>query len=104
MNKDESFSTVGYEEQVHLAEHELSSFIAVVISSYGLEQARMSREDWLEEAELIDSPPRSEPRDWHAVTVAASARLAQRVNFEARLADMQARAAREVFGSLIGFF
>lgn len=73
------FSDSIYEEQTHLAEHELSSFVTTVAQLYGPEQARLSVEDWLDESELIDSPPRSEARNWHAVTIAASARLASRV-------------------------
>jgi hypothetical protein len=79
----DSFSDLIYEEQTHLAESELSSFIAAVKGSYGLEQAELSAEDWLEESELMDSPPRSEDRNWSAVTIAASARLADRVQARA---------------------
>jgi hypothetical protein len=79
MNESESFSDSIYEEQMHLAEHELCSFIAAVRESYGPVQARLSAEDWLDESELMDSPPRSEARNWRAVTIAASARLANRV-------------------------
>jgi hypothetical protein len=74
------FSESVYEEQAHLAERELFSFIAGVSQLYGAEQARLSVEDWLDESDLIDSPPRSEARNWHAVTIAASARLAKRMN------------------------
>ena len=80
MNVHETFSDSIYEEQTHLAEHELSSFVADVTKWYGPELARLSEEDWLDESELMDSPPRSEVRNWHAVTVAASARLAHRVD------------------------
>lgn len=80
MNEQDEFSDSIYEEQTHLAERELSSFITVVTRLYGPEQARVSAEDWLEESDLMDSPPRSEPRNWRAVTIAASARLADRVN------------------------
>jgi hypothetical protein len=69
-----------YEEQTYLAERELSSFIAAVTALYGPEQARLSEKDWLEEFELMDSPPLSSNRQWRAVTVAASARLAHRVS------------------------
>jgi hypothetical protein len=79
MRERDPFSDSVYEEQTHLAESELSSFIAAVEASYGREQAELSAEDWLEESELIDSPPRSERRNWRAVTIAASARLASRV-------------------------
>ena len=80
MNEHESFSDSIYEQQTYLAESELGSFTVAVWKLYGPEQAKLSTEDWLEESELMDSPPRSEARNWHAVTIAASARLANRVN------------------------
>ncbi len=76
MSERDLFSDVVYEEQMHLAERELSSFLAAVTELYGPGQARLSAEVWLEESELMDSPPRSEARNWRAVTIAASARLA----------------------------
>jgi len=75
-----SFSNSLYTDQLHLAERELSAFIAAVSASYGREQAELSAEDWIAESELMDSPPRSEVRNWRAVTIAASARLASRVS------------------------
>src|SRR5579885_2244868 len=75
MNDDESFSTSRYEEQVHLAERELWSFIRSVMELFGPEQAQVSTQDWLEEAERMDIPLRA-TRDWRAVTIAASAQLA----------------------------
>jgi len=78
MNSDESFDNSIYADQIHLAERELASFIGAVTELFGPEQARLSADDWLEESELMDSPPRSTSRDWRAVTVAASARLASR--------------------------
>ena len=80
MNEHDEFSDSLYEEQSHLAERELSSFIAAVTKLYGPEQAKLSAQDWLDESEVMDSPPRSEERDWRAVTIAASARLANRVS------------------------
>ena len=79
MSEQDSFSDSVYEEQTHLAERELSAFLSAVTQLYGAEQAKLSAEDWLDESELMDSPPRSEPRNWRAVTIAASARLATRV-------------------------
>jgi len=76
----QSFSNSLYTDQLRLAERELSAFIAAVRASYGPEQAELSAEDWIEESELMDSPPRSEVRNWRAVTIAASARLASRVS------------------------
>lgn len=87
MRKADFFSDSIYEEQTHLAEHELSSFIAAVKASYGPEQAKVSADDWLEESEIMDSPPRSEARNWHAVTVAASARLADRIQVKPAMTD-----------------
>jgi hypothetical protein len=89
MRERDPFSDSIYEEQIHLAERELSSFIAAVKASYGPEQAKLSAEDWLEESELMDSPPRSETHNWRAVTIAASTRLANRVQFRAASIDAQ---------------
>lgn len=80
MHDSESFSTSMYEDQTHLAERELASFISGVTELFGQEQARASTEDWLDEAEMMDAPPRSTARDWRAVTIAASARLAGRID------------------------
>ena len=80
MDEHESFSDLIYKERTYLAEHEFSSFIAAVTKLYGPEQAKRSAEDWLDESEIMDSPPRSEVRNLRAVTIAASARLANRLN------------------------
>lgn len=80
MNGHESFSDSICEEQTQLAERELSSFIAAVSELYGPEQAKISAKDWLDESELMDAPPLSTDRNWRAVTIAASVRLAKRVS------------------------
>jgi hypothetical protein len=80
MTGSESFSDSIYEDQTHLAERELSAFTEAVTELFGPEQARASTEDWLEESELMDSPPLSTERDWRSVSIAASARLASRVD------------------------
>jgi hypothetical protein len=79
MNSQEEFSNSTYADQMHIAERELSAFIGAVTQLCGPEEAELSAEDWLDEAELMDSPPRSEDRNWRAVTIAASARLANRL-------------------------
>jgi len=38
------------EEQTHLAERELSSFIAAVTKLFGPDQAKLSAKDWLDES------------------------------------------------------
>jgi hypothetical protein len=80
MDEHKSFSNSIYQEQTYLAERELSSFIAGVTELYGPEQARLSEKDWLDESELLDSPPLSTHRQWRSVTIAASARLADRLS------------------------
>jgi hypothetical protein len=80
MNQHESFSDAVYEQQTQLAEQELSSFLSAVTKLYGPEQATLSAQDWLDESDLIDSPPLSTDRNWRVVTIAASARLASRLN------------------------
>jgi hypothetical protein len=78
MDKEESFCNSTCEDQMDMAERELSAFIRAVTELFGPEQARLSTEDWLDELELKDSSLRATSRDWRAVTVAASARLANR--------------------------
>ena len=82
MNKHESFSGLIGKGQPHLAERELSSFVCAVTKLYGPEQARLSAQDWLDESELIHSQALSREKNWRAVTIAASARLADRLNFQ----------------------
>ena len=92
MNEIETFSNSVYEDETHQAERELSAFIYAVRELYGPEEAELSTMDWLDEADSIDMPPVSTGRNWRAVTIAASARLASRVNvkmprkFSARIA------------------
>ena len=78
MDKEESFCNSTCEDQVNMAERELSAFMLAVTELFGPEQAGLSAEDWLDESEQMDSPQRATSRDWRAVTVAASARLANR--------------------------
>jgi hypothetical protein len=78
-NVHEPADSSSYEDQIHVAERELASFIMAVKECFGPEQARLSVDDWLDECELMDSPPRCFNRNWGAVTVAASAKLANRV-------------------------
>jgi hypothetical protein len=80
MTQSESFSNPPCTDQIYLAERELSAFIAAVTELFGADQARMSAQDWLDESELMDVSPRSIQTDWRAITIAASARLANRLN------------------------
>jgi hypothetical protein len=80
MNFRELLSDSSYVNQTQLAERELSAFIAAVTQLFGPEQARISTEDWLEVAELMDRLPRPPAGNWRAVTIAASARLANRID------------------------
>jgi hypothetical protein len=66
-----------------IAERELSAFIRAVTELFGPEEAKLSAGDWLGEAELMDSPPQSTSQKCRAVTIAASAMLANRRTFAA---------------------
>jgi hypothetical protein len=79
MNSQEQFCNSTYANQMHIAERELSAFIRAVTELFGREEAELSAEDWLDESELMDSPPVSTSRNWRAVTIAASAKLANRL-------------------------
>src|SRR5438132_7477795 len=82
MNTRESFSTSICKEQTLMAEREFSAFISAVKELLGPDQAQLSALDWLDELELMDSQPGTTNRHWREVTIAASARLANR--FERR--------------------
>jgi hypothetical protein len=62
-----------------MAERELSAFFDAVTELFGLEQAELSAEDWLQELIGIDGLPAS-AREWRLITARVSARLASRVN------------------------
>lgn len=79
MNMKESFPNFDCEDQIRLAERELSAFIGAVTELFGSEQARLSAQDWLDESNFIESQARATLQGWLAVTVAASARLARRI-------------------------
>ena len=63
-----------------MAEREFSAFISAVKELHGPEQAQLSATAWLDELELMDSQPKSTSRHWRAITITASARLANRLN------------------------
>jgi len=62
-----------------MAERELGSFISAVTELFGSEQARLAVEDWLDELELMETLSGLNVRNWRSITIAASARLANRV-------------------------
>jgi hypothetical protein len=63
-----------------MAEGELGAFISAVTELFGAEQARLAADDWLDELVLTEERPGLTSRDWRSITIAASARLANRVN------------------------
>jgi len=78
MDTKESLSNSICKQQTQMAEREFSAFISAVKELLGPEQAQLSAVDWLDELELMDSQHGPTSRDWRAVTMAASARLANR--------------------------
>jgi hypothetical protein len=68
---------------IAIAERELGAFIRAVMELFGPERARLAAEDWVDELELMDALPGPTEHDWASVTVAASARLARRLNTDA---------------------
>jgi len=63
-----------------MAERELGAFISAVTELFGPEQASLAAEEWLDELLLMEALPGLTSRDWRLITIAASARLANRVN------------------------
>jgi hypothetical protein len=80
MNTKESYSNSICKQQTQMAEREFSAFIRAVKELLGPNQAQLSAVDWLDELELMDRQRGSTSRDWRVVTIAASARLANRLN------------------------
>ena len=101
MDKEKSFSNSTCEEQIKMAERELSAFVRAVTELFGPEQARLSTEDWLDELELKDSPLRATSRDYRAVTVAASARLANRGSLARDHRTLAASTDTKIFANTI---
>ncbi len=97
MNSQEQVCNSNCSVEMDIAERELFAFIGAVAQLYGPEEAKLSAEDWLDESELMDSPPRSTSRDWRAVTIAASARLANRL-----AAGRHRRSARHLMQRFVG--
>ena len=71
-----------------MAERELGAFISAVTELFGSEQGRLAAEDWLDELVLMETPPGLTRRDWRSTTIAASMRLANRVNASSHPIDI----------------
>jgi hypothetical protein len=71
-----------------MAERELGAFISAVTELFGFEQVRLAAEDWLDELVLMKTLPGLTSRDWRSITIAASTRLANRVNASSHPIDI----------------
>lgn len=60
------------------AEKELAAFTAAVKQTFGVFQERQAVEDWLSELNASEPSMTGEPH-WRQISIAAAARLAQRV-------------------------
>src|SRR5579859_1163436 len=74
-------------EDLNMAERELSAFFRAVETLFGLEEAKLAAEDWLEAAEQVPGPNQRTNHDWRTITIAASSRLAHRLADAHRNAD-----------------
>jgi len=77
-----------FAELMSMAERELGAFINAVTELFGSEQVRLAAEDWLDELVLVETLPGLISRDWRLITIAASARLANRVNVSSHPIDI----------------
>jgi hypothetical protein len=71
-----------------MAERELGAFISAVTELFGSEQATLAAEDWLDELVLMEALPGLTSPDWRLITIAASVRLANRVNASSHPIDI----------------
>jgi hypothetical protein len=69
----------GFPMKMNLAERELSAFFAAVETLFGLEQAKLSAEEWLDAAEQVFGPNEPNSRDCRGLTIIAASRLAHRL-------------------------
>lgn len=76
MDSNITFSSSVYLEQETREDEELSTFTRAVADVLGPQQARLSERDWFAESDSMDTPPFSTVRNWRAVSIAASFRLA----------------------------
>jgi hypothetical protein len=77
-----------FAELMTMAERELGAFISAVTELFGSEQAKLAAEDWLDEFVSMEALPGLPSRDWRSITIAASARLAYRVNASSHPIDV----------------
>lgn len=77
---------------IALAERELAAFAGAVRELFGPEQELLSSADWINELESLNWPARPGVLDFRRITTAASARLANRKLFEARMRQPRATA------------
>jgi hypothetical protein len=85
---DKKTSSIVYPQQVPVeriaelmvtAETELAAFYEAVFRRYGLQEAKKSAQDWIEELETMDWLADSAFPNWHQVTIAAADCLAFRI-------------------------
>lgn len=79
MNSNLPASDLSFIDQLSMAERELSAFLAAVEALFGPTQAKLSAEDWLNVTEQVLGENHLTQRDWRAVTIVASSRLARRL-------------------------
>jgi hypothetical protein len=79
VNQSVPVSISRFEDQLNMAERELSAFFIAVESLFGTDQATQSVEDWLDAIEQVLGPNQPHNHDWRAVTIVASSRLGHRL-------------------------
>jgi hypothetical protein len=79
MNPTVPASDLPIVDQLRMAERELSAFFTAVEILFGPKQAKLSTEDWLDATEQVFGRNQPTQRDWRAVTIIASSRLAHRL-------------------------
>jgi hypothetical protein len=72
-------SNLPFNDQLNMAERELSAFFTAAETLFGPELAKLSADDWLDAAEQVLGPDQPTSRDLRAVTIVASSRLAHRL-------------------------
>jgi hypothetical protein len=99
MDSNLLFCSSIYLEQETKEDEELSAFTRAVADVFGPQQARLSEKDWLDESDSMDTPPLSTVRNWRAVSIAASFRLAPDPGAMAHLLSNNDQGKRQHFSN-----
>ena len=79
-----SNSEADFADLMARAERELGAFVRSVTDLFGIEEARLAADDWIQELESVEVPQGPSSSDWRSITISAASLLAKRVATRSR--------------------